>query len=369
MEELIKKAKKVLQLVYILLIVIFIFLIMYSVKMTGLISFFKTIIKILSPLFIGIVISWLLEPVVQKLIGKKIGRLTATLIVYTISLIIIVSLTWIFIREIYSEVNNFIVIIPNVIDEISGLVDRIFVDIPQYESIKLDIYSSINNIKNSIVENLPASTMNAVKSIVSNFATFAIGFLIAFYLTITKKKDRIINKLNSDYQKDAKYLSDQINTSLRTFVISMLTLAGILGIVLAIVFKIIGLRAPILFGFICAVTDLIPYIGPYIGGGIAVIVAFSMSMELGLITLIVVLIVQVVQSFIFAPLIMSKTMKVSPLTVVLGLMVFGHYFGIVGMLLATPIIATTKIVALFLNKRFNIWSKLVGLGNWLKMSD
>jgi len=369
MEELIKRTKKVLQLVHIFMIAILIFLLLYVIKMTGLISFIKTLLIIMTPLFIGIIIAWLLEPIIEKMADKKIGRVSATLIVYSVLLLIISFLTWVFIKEIYIEVNNFITIFPDILDEVSVWLDKIFADIPQYNSIKLDIYNTLNNIKNSMVEKLPTQTVNAVKSIIANISTVGIGFIIALYFTITKKKNNLIGKLNKDFRKDAAHLSDQINNSLRSFVIGTLATSGGLGIISAIAFFFIGLRSPMLFGFICGVTDLIPYVGGYIGGGISVIVGFSISTKVGILTLVAITVIQIIQSFVLKPIIMSKSMEMHPITIIIGLMIFGHYFGMIGMLLATPIMATTKIIVAFLNKKFNIWDRIVEIGNWLIMSD
>ena len=369
MEELIKRAKKVLLLVQIFMIAILLFLLLYVIKMTGLIAFIKTLLMILAPLFIGIIIAWLLEPIIEKLIKRKISRIPAALIVYSILLLIITLFTWIFIKEIYIEVNNFITILPDILDELSSWLDKIFADIPQYNSIKVDIFNAINNVKNSMVKNLPTKTIEVVKVIISNISTFGIGFIIALYFTITNKKNNIISKLSKEFQKDATHLSTQINESLRSFVIGTLGTSGGLGIVSAIAFYFIGLRSPALFGFICGVTDLIPYVGGYIGGGVSVIVGFSISTQVGILTLVAIIVIQIIQSFILKPIIMSKSMEMHPITIIVGLMVFGHYFGMMGMFLATPIMATTKIVFSFIDKKFNIWDRIVEVGNWLVKSD
>ena len=55
---------------------------------------------------------------------------------------------------------------------------------------------------------------------------------------------------------------------------------------------------------------------------------------------------------------MSKTMKLHPVTIILGLLIFGHFFGIIGMVIATPLTAIIKTIWLFLNEKFKITKKL-----------
>ena len=120
-------------------------------------------------------------------------------------------------------------------------------------------------------------------------------------------------------------------------------------------FAIVGLKAPILFGLLCGITDLIPFIGPYIGGIAAVIVGFSQSPIIGIITVIIVVLVQCIENYVLQPVVMSKTMKLHPVTIILGLLIFGHFFGIVGMILATPTIALVKVIYRFFKNKYHLF--------------
>ena len=113
-----------------------------------------------------------------------------------------------------------------------------------------------------------------------------------------------------------------------------------------------------IFGLFCAVTNVIPYIGPYIGGAPAVIVGLSISPMTGICTLIAVVIAQLLESNFLQPLVMGKTMKLHPVTIMIGLLLFGSFFGILGMILATPIIAIIKTILLFINEKFSLMERV-----------
>ena len=131
-----------------------------------------------------------------------------------------------------------------------------------------------------------------------------------------------------------------------------------LVVVSCIAFMVSGLKGAVFFALWNAITNIIPYIGPYIGGIPIVAVAFATDYKLGIVILIVVLAIQLIESYILHPIVMSKTMKLHPVTIIIGLLIFGHFFGIIGMLLATPITAILKTIAIYLNDRYKLLERL-----------
>ena len=84
------------------------------------------------------------------------------------------------------------------------------------------------------------------------------------------------------------------------------------------------------------------------------IVGFSQGPLTGLLTLLVVFVVQFLEGNLLQPVIMSKTTKLHPVTIMVGLLIFGHFFGIVGMVLSTPIIAAIKIIIIYFIEKYEL---------------
>ncbi len=114
-----------------------------------------------------------------------------------------------------------------------------------------------------------------------------------------------------------------------------------------------GISSPLLFAIFCGITNIIPYFGPYIGGIPTVIVAFSISPMCGIIAMLTVIIVQFVDGNIINPIVIGKATDIHPVTIVIGLLVFQHYFGILGMIIATPVIGAFKILFNFFNEKYH----------------
>ena len=162
---------------------------------------------------------------------------------------------------------------------------------------------------------------------------------------------------------EASMLIANISTEVRKSVNGTLLVALMVFVCDSLGFFVVGLQAPILFGLLCGITDLIPYVGPYIGGVVAVIVGFAQSPVIGMLTLIVAVIVQLVENNILQPIVMSKTMKLHPVTIIVGLLIFEHFFGIIGMILCTPCIALAKVVWKFFKDKYHLFEKEVELEN------
>ena len=119
-------------------------------------------------------------------------------------------------------------------------------------------------------------------------------------------------------------------------------------------FSIAGLKASILFAFFCGITNAIPYVGPWIGGIPAAIVGFTQGVPTGIFVIISILVSQMLDNVIFTTLIQSKGLKLHPVTVIIALLVFGKFFGIIGMIIAAPCVAIIKTIFMYFNDKYEL---------------
>ena len=116
-------------------------------------------------------------------------------------------------------------------------------------------------------------------------------------------------------------------------------------------FILIKIDFPLMLAFVCATTNIIPIIGPYIGGIPAVLVGFSINSRTGFITLILIIILQFIESNIIQPAILKNTISLHPLEGIFGLIALNNLFGVIGMILSPLILTAIKIV--IKNYRYN----------------
>ena len=354
--------KRILKLLYIVMIVAIVFLASILLKEWGILKFIKTLLTVISPLFIGFIVAWLFNPAVKKLENKKIPRIASSLIIYAIFLIFLVVFIRVLVPTVYVQLNEFVGNLPEIFNEVKDATNKMFESINNMNgiditSVKNNLFTTLEDWFTNFTTSLPEFLLNIVTNFFSKLMTIGFGLIIGLYMlfdfdAISK---HLINLMPKKWKEDSARLLDSISTEVRKCVNGTFTVALMVFIADSIGFAIVGLQAPILFGLFCGITDLIPYVGPYIGGAAAVVIGFSQSTFIGIMTLVVVVIVQCIENFILQPLIMSKTMKLHPVTIIIGLLIFQHFFGILGMILATPCIALLKVLFYFVAEKLNLF--------------
>ena len=372
--DVLKLTKKLLKAGYLLILLLLILLLTYIVKEWHIFKFIGELLIVISPLFIGFILAWLLDPIIKKLSSKnKMRRGLATIIVYLLLILILVLIVSIFLPQLANQVKVFIDNFPDTLSQIRKFINNLLLHVSETgidtASTKSEIYSGISKLNSSITSNLPTYLYNVGKSLVVILTNIGLGVMVGFYLSLSFNKVNTNTKklLPKKYHDDYDELMKRINTTLRSYVSGVLIIMFLIFLTQSIGFTIVGLEAPLIFALFCAITDVIPYFGPYIGAIPAIIVAFTISPMTGLFTIIAILIVQQLENNFYQPLIMGHTMSLHPVTIMIGLLVFGHFFGLLGMIFATPIIATLKIIFEFFSEKKSIVKELTKIENVVKI--
>ncbi len=358
LNELIRFSRNFVKLIFGISIVALVVLITHMSKELKLINILGDILGILSPFFIGVILAWLLDPIVTFLQNKGVKRGIGATFIYIVLIAVIVLIVNLLIPSLADQVNEIIASAPSTIKSLTEEIDTFIIKISNsynldYEVIKNNIFE----IFNSITIDAPTTIISFVKNLISGGLNVIIGFLIGFYMLLDFKgvRKQLSKFVPKKHHEEVSNLADTLNLQLRKYVYGTLIVMFLLFICQSIGMSIAGMKAPLVFGLFCAVTNIIPYLGPYIGGIPAVVVAFTISPRVGIGVLISVLVCQGLESYLLTPTIMSKTMKLHPVTIIIGLLLFGHFFGILGMLFATPIISCCKIIANFFIKKYDLF--------------
>ena len=355
--EVVTLSKKILKLVYIVMIIGIVFLVTLLIKEWGILKFLLTILKVATPFFIGFAIAWIFNPLVVFLEKKGLKRGFGVPIVYLLFLGVLFLFFYFLIPTVYNQLNDLIASIPGIITQIEDFIRNVLNNIQgiDVEAVQSNIFATIESVIANVTTNLPEFILNSVGALFSGIGTVLIALVIGIYMlfdfnNISTHLMKFIPKKNKN---DVSTLLTEMGQEVRKCVNGTLLVAFMVFVGDSVGFLAVGLKAPILFGLLCGITDLIPYIGPYIGGIAAVIVGFSQGTVIGIITTIIVIVVQLVENYVLQPIVMSKTMKLHPVTIMLGLLIFGYFFGIVGMILATPTIALVKVIYRFFARKYN----------------
>ena len=207
-----------------------------------------------------------------------------------------------------------------------------------------------------------SSVIGSVASVVSSAAVgiFSVVFISFFFIRDDKLFSKIVCALSPDPLEDRMRtaLTDIESLLSRYFTGLVIEMAGValldfLGLWLI---ARIGFTYAIGIAFIAGILNIIPYVGPLIGEVIGTLLALVIKYGTGaglnvniwvfaLIVLAIMLFTQLVDNFIYQPLIYSTSIKASPLEIFIVLLVAGHVGGVVGMLAAIPAYTVVRVIA------------------------
>ncbi|MGB0973507.1 MAG: AI-2E family transporter [Flavobacteriaceae bacterium] len=209
--------------------------------------------------------------------------------------------------------------------------------------------------------------LNSILSMLGSISIglFSVLFISFFFLKDSRLlEDGILIFMPEQKERRLKKSFEKIKNLLSRYFIGLVLQILILFIIYTTVLLIFGIKNALVIAFLCALLNLIPYIGPLIGG--MVMMVLSMSSNLGHDFQTVILpktsyvmigyaIAQIIDNFINQPLIFSNSVKSHPLEIFLIIVIGGLLFGVLGMIVAVPTYTAIKVIA----KEFMSGNKIV----------
>ncbi|MDP2883677.1 MAG: AI-2E family transporter [Ignavibacteria bacterium] len=188
---------------------------------------------------------------------------------------------------------------------------------------------------------------------VASAAGSAFSFLIVPFVTYfalaegDRAAKRLLERVPNKYFEMTLNVFDKIQKDLVGYLKGWILDSVIVGILNVVGFYLIGVKSPILMGVIAGVSNLIPYVGPFVGVIPVFLISVTQTGDLSMVLPIAVLtlVIQAIDNIIVQPLCFAKTVDMHPLTVIVVLIVGGQLMGVLGMLLAIPLYTILKVTA------------------------
>lgn len=351
--------KQIKILIYLILIIVLLYLLHLMLPVIS--GVLKFILKIFIPFIIAFLIAYILEPVVEffkKYLKKRLYAVIITLVLFLLLIYFLISTTIPFlINEIRSFMENYESIVDSLEDRINAFSKK-FDFLPEsfkptFDNIKTILYDYINKIQ--IVPS------KIITKVADYFSIIVVIPMSLFYILLDYEKIlcRIRNYLiDNKYIRLKNYLGE-LNCSISKFIKTTFIIMLLVLVLSTVSFWISGLDYPLFFGLIISITNIIPYIGPYIGGAFPVLYALVESNALSLVILIIILVIQVLESDVISPYLHGKNNDIHPLVVIFGIILFGKLFGLIGMIISIPIISIIKITLKYYPFKFMRRKELV----------
>jgi len=315
-----------------------------------LIWFIYEIRSIVILFFITGALAYVVNPSVTKLARKlRLKKGLAIGIFYIMIITPVVTLLILILPVLGNQIMSLVKDIPkyyNVLTDGLKHLQDMFQTNPAMQKMVDSFLASIQPRIESYLSDIGIKAFNFIISLTNSIFTLILAIVLNFYFLIDMENiERWFISIIPENIKDKTLNAlKEINSSFKSFLKAQLILCLFVGLADGLGAWILGVNYPLILGIIAGFTEIIPYLGPFIGAIPAIIVALTISPWKALEVSIWYLVVQQLEAHFVVPNVMGKTMGLHPLTVIFSLLVFGKLLGFWGVILAVPIAAMIKII-------------------------
>ncbi|MGH3117596.1 MAG: AI-2E family transporter [Gaiellales bacterium] len=324
---------------------------------------------IFPPLVLALLIIYLLNPIVSRLEERRVPRALGAVLAYVVVFGAVTLLVFALTPLVSDQISNFAdewpqfrgEVVNTIQDTAESIDDRFGVTINTTQAECLLGADEIDSPDSPTTAECDEETREFREllsrqagrltelggTILDVLLIFILAPLIAIYLLIDlpQLQRDILNLVPEPHRDEFADLGSKMGRAVGGFFRGQLFVAFIVFVLASIGFRWIGLPFWLVIGAIAGITNLIPLVGPFIGGGLGFLVGtVSEGFGLGLKAVIVALAVQQFDNHVVSPNVMKRTVQLHPVTVMLALLAGGTIGGFWGILLAVPGVAVTKIV-------------------------
>lgn len=330
--------------------------IFFFLKSIGIMDKIIESIIALTPVFLGILICWISMPLSNKLkkigLNKSMSAFFSLIIIFGVIIFVFLMLIPIFV----SQLSEFIRDLPQIYNSVVDKINPIIID-------KLNMPNGIKNfqeiISKDIIQNNLQEILNysitTFQSIINILVTIVTTIVVSFFMVkdMDKFKESIITFFSRNSKSSKRYIMlTEMDEVVMSYVKGTIIDSIVVGILTSIVCLILGLDYAVVWGILITVLNLIPYIGAIVSEVVVALYALTVGGPIfALITFVCLLMVQLVDANILQPNIIAKSVNLHPVVVLGGLIVFNLMFGIVGMIIAMPVLAVIKV---YLEYKFSL---------------
>lgn len=329
--------------------------IFYFLKNLGIMDKIVDCLVSLMPVFLGLVICLISMPLTNKLkklgLSKGMSAIISLIIIYGVLIAIFAIIIPVFAEQLTSLIKE----LPNLYDTAVNKINEFAKNNLGIEQ-EIDITSSLKNldIVQQYLGKILNYSLNTLQSILNIIISIFTTIVVSFFMVkdMDKIKAGIITFFSRNKKGSNRYkMINEMDTTLTAYVKGMIIDSFLVGVLTTIVCLVLGIDYSILFGCLIFVLNLIPYIGALLSELIVAIYAFTIGGPVfAIITFVCLLLVQIIDANILQPNIVAKSVDLHPVVVLAGLTVSNLLMGMVGMIIAVPVIALIKI---WLNYKFS----------------
>lgn len=317
----------------------------------------RTIANTLLIFALAALVAFVLNFIVSFLVSKKVNRVIAIIFAYIALVIVILIFGFLFVPVIVGQFIEFAEDVPDIIQSLREIVANIEAglrDIRLLRQIPLDIDVIISQATTIVINqlrNLLFLIPPLIGFMTNVFLILFIAAYILFFLPV------IARSINENMPGAIARVFDRffavMKTALGRYILGQLALMIAVGILSGFALFIIGIPFPALLGLWAGLTEIIPILGPILGAIPAVFIALTIDPVLALWVILAFIIVQQTESSVLSPLILGGVIVLNPLLILFSIVAGAELAGILGILLAVPLLVIFVTIFRFARENFS----------------
>lgn len=286
----------------------------------------------------AIIIASAISPFANWLDEKGFPRLLGVLFLFLVVLVLIIAVLSLIIPYVSQDISQLVSTLPQFVAQVSTSLEKVQQGSPQY----LDFLSEIQNILQGFSDYLQQSSQSILGLVISIFGGVmsAIAILIiSFYLSVTKKgiESFLSSIVPEKYEDYAINLWKRSEVKVGLWLQGQLLLGLIMGLLVYVGLSLLGIKFALILGFLVAILEIVPMVGPVLAAIPAIFLAFIQSPALGLWVIVFYVVVQQLENHLLVPVVLGKTTGLNPIVVIIALLIGQQLAGIPGMILSVPV--------------------------------
>ncbi len=322
------------------------------IALIGLVAFLIIEARIiLAPLFLAMVVVFILNPFVSMLERMRIHRILGTTLGFVIIIAALVAAVALVIPSIVEQSQMFASDFPDLYDDLTEqtitIAERFNIDVSIWNYDRIVEFLNDPANQDTIVSLILERVGSFTSGIFEFILIFLLGPVLAFYflLDLPKQQGRLIELVPASHRAEAAFVGRQLNTAVGGFLRGQLLVAILVGLMLSIGYGVIDLPFWLLIGLVGGVLNIVPFLGPWVGGILGVIVAVATTdLRTAFWAAVVAIIVQQIDNNFVSPLVLRATVRLHPAVTLTVLVLAGAVAGFWGIIIAVPLAASVKVV-------------------------
>ena len=299
-------------------------------------------------LVLAIILGEAIRPIVVRLRRYRIPGPLAVLLVYLAGAVILGFLLWLVINPLVSQVNTLTTNLPEYLRQLQQRADDLERTLRAKGALSDFIDSLASGLASLAQQSIPRLLSVPIGLLTGVFGLFINAVIVLtmtlFWLMATEQlKPFIVGLFPAASQEHAAEVFAEIGRAFGGYIRGTLIGMVLIGVLAGAGLALIGVPFALLLGILAGLTELLPYLGPWISGAVSFLVALiTVDPGKALQVILVFFIIFEIEGNVIQPLVMSRAVKVNPLVVIVAVLVGINLLGIIGAILAVPIAAAIQ---------------------------